>query len=613
MKRTRLTRFICLFVCTFCLFPMTSCDKEDSPQMQPIINQNAGLMTFQYAPENCPGHAYATVSTSINGIVGIKRMCIHCGLMEDHGNSFEQTQNPNYFKFDFELNEEKNAYTVKHILPSPDQTETLRIPDMVDDLPVTTIANDAFELLDPTVKQIELGAFIDAFPSRSLARHSSIEAFLVNEKNEHFQAIDGVLYSKDGTVLVKYPPKKVQASFVVPENVKAISPYAFSGCQLEEISIFSGVESIAEYSFVDSYVKKITFGENLTTIKEYAFAGCTELEELLLPNSLKTIEQFAFKRCAKITSLVIPDSVTFIGESIFCGCTSLKELTLPFLGKTLTSDTSNATTLFGNLFGTEYHSDCTSIRQFGSLYAERYIPNSLKKVTVNSGPINLSSFSECRMLEVIHLGEEVTYIGKNAFYRCDGLKELFIGDKVTHLDAEAFNFVTPNIQIVTIGKGITKIGKETFERCNDLKSVLWDQNVTTIEERAFYDCTVLSEIPLDTVELIGEHAFYSCSALSNLQLLNVKRIETYAFANCNSIGAIIFGKDLSYIGKSAFWNCPNLSIVYYMGTESEWKQIEIEQSGNHQLTNAIFYFYSAEEPLQSGNYWRYVDGIPEPW
>ena len=26
-----------------------------------------------------------------------------------------------------------------------------------------------------------------------------------------------------------------------------------------------------------------------------------------------------------------------------------------------------------------------------------------------------------------------------------------------------------------------------------------------------------------------------------------------------------------------------------------------------------FYFYSEEEPITSGNYWHYVNGLPTPW
>ncbi|MEE3432094.1 MAG: hypothetical protein VZR78_05090, partial [Candidatus Enteromonas sp.] len=62
------------------------------------------------------------------------------------------------------------------------------------------------------------------------------------------------------------------------------------------------------------------------------------------------------------------------------------------------------------------------------------------------------------------------------------------------------------------------------------------------------------------------------------------------------------------IRSHAFDNCSSLAKVFYAGSAA----ITIN-GGNDQLTSATWYYYSEEEPTESGNYWRYVDGVPTVW
>lgn len=74
----------------------------------------------------------------------------------------------------------------------------------------------------------------------------------------------------------------------------------------------------------------------------------------------------------------------------------------------------------------------------------------------------------------------------------------------------------------------------------------------------------------------------------------------------------IDGEDIVSINEQAFYGCKNFTIVYYKGTESEWNNIAIYHD-NDALTNATRYYYSESKPTTTGNYWRYVGGVPTPW
>lgn len=69
--------------------------------------------------------------------------------------------------------------------------------------------------------------------------------------------------------------------------------------------------------------KELRFFLGLTSITDNAFDGCSNLEEVTLPNSVTSIGNFAFRN-TKLELLVFPPNVTSIGQSAFESCTNLK-------------------------------------------------------------------------------------------------------------------------------------------------------------------------------------------------------------------------------------------------------------------------------------------------
>ena len=53
--------------------------------------------------------------------------------------------------------------------------------------------------------------------------------------------------------------------------------------------------------------------------------------------------------------------------------------------------------------------------------------------------------------------------------------------------------------------------------------------------------------------------------------------------------------------------------VYYEGTEAQWSENGLDIGTEELLRYAEIYFYSETRPEDSGNYWHYVDGIPQLW
>ena len=140
-------------------------------------------------------------------------------------------------------------------------------------------------------------------------------------------------------------------------------------------------------------------------------------------------------------------------------------------------------------------------------------------------------------------------------------------------------------------------------------------------ECAFENCSSLTSITIpESVTIIGSYAFRGCSSLTSITIPDsVTSIGDYAFWLCNSLANITIPESVTSLGESAFVGCLSLESVYYLGSEQQWTQIEIDDS-NSELLNVKIYYYSESEPslnedgtAYNGNYWRYVDGVPTPW
>lgn len=67
---------------------------------------------------------------------------------------------------------------------------------------------------------------------------SSLEKINVDENSAYYSSEDGILYNKDKTKLIKYPPKKAGGEFKIPGTITYVDDSAFEDCSnLENITI----------------------------------------------------------------------------------------------------------------------------------------------------------------------------------------------------------------------------------------------------------------------------------------------------------------------------------------------------------------------------------------
>lgn len=150
----------------------------------------------------------------------------------------------------------------------------------------------------------------------------SLESIIVDENNTTFTTIDGSLYTKDETKLIKYALGKKDSDFTIPSTVTSIESLAFSSTPyLKNLIIPSSVTTIVEKAFENcTSIESVTISSGLTTIEMCAFWQCTNLKSINIPSSVKTIGNWVFCRCTSLETIIIPSSVEFIGEYAFYQC-----------------------------------------------------------------------------------------------------------------------------------------------------------------------------------------------------------------------------------------------------------------------------------------------------
>ena len=222
------------------------------------------------------------------------------------------------------------------------------------------------------------------------------------------------------------------------------------------------------------------------------------------------------------------------------------------------------------------------------------------------------------LVEDLVIPNTVTEIKAYAFYSCNSLSSVnYLGTIEQWCGITFGNYYGANplnyakklylngelVEDLVIPNTVTEIKAYAFEGCTSITSVNY---LGTIEQWCGITFGSSSANPLCN----GAKLYLNGELVEDLVIPNtVTEIKAYAFYNCDSITSVTIPDSVTSIGYEAFYNCDSLSTVYYNGTKEEWSGI----SGNSNLTGATRYYYSETEPTTSGNYWRYVEGVPTPW
>ncbi len=489
-----------------------------------------------------------------------------------------------------------------HITNCASGETEIAIPENLDGAKVTEIDAKAFRAVHP--EKITIPASVEYISADNpFAPCMSVKEIVVDDKNENYCAVDGVLYSKDMKKLLFYPNKKSVKSFNIPDGVEEVGIAAISETELEEITLPDSLSVIDRHSFsFNASLKSIDMSNtSIEYVDAMAFVNCTSLKEVLFSDSTVSIGLAAFLNCESLEEVTLPPALEEVLQSAFMG-TALTEIKIP----------SSVANIGYNAFG--YKDDENAVDDFlvigdsGSA-AQKYATDTddeydyandfefksteaiqaeeeLKALNpIVSGDYEYSIQDGEAMLlicaamgDTIEVPEEidgykVTSIYKNAFISV-GASDIILPDTVKTIGENAF---PQTLKSLTISANCTEIaGDEPFLTCLSLEEINVNEGGDgeySSENGVLYnkDKTLLiayphqksdkTFTPPETVRELQKSSFCYNEYLEEIDLSNVVTIGSYSFEACPSIKSVKLSKDLNFAGNGAFIGCTSLESI----------------------------------------------------
>ena len=427
---------------------------------------------------------------------------------------------------------------------------------------ITTIGEWAFS--SSSITNITLGENITSIGNYAFDECPNLNGINVNENNSFYKDINGVLFSKDGTLLIQYPMGKTDSSYSIPERVVTIGNDAFRCC-----------DSLSEIIIPDSVIE----------IGEWAFDSCKSLKYIAIPNSVIRIGTGCFNACTSLTHITIPDSVISIGNSIFYDCTRLSSVSL---GNGITEVKSSTfyncfslkSVILGNhitQIGNNVFRNCSKLAH---IYFKSHTPPTIGTYTFINCPYNIICYYP--------QGSKSEWGSKwlnfntqswNPFYP---LSFTIVNNTALISDCDTGYAGAISIPSFFEYRGvsypITSIGYGAFSYCSELTEIVIHENISSIEEGAFSYCTALNTIRVDEKNPAYktiEDVLYSIDGTllhtypigkTNVSYTlpdSVIAIGNNAFTSSSKLAQITIGNGISSIGDSAFSDCSNLTEIYF--------------------------------------------------
>ena len=194
-------------------------------------------------------------------------------------------------------------------------------------LSVTVIGSEAFYSCK-SIKSITISPIVTTIGYDAFGKFNG--NIFVDPQNTSFSSVDGVLFNKNKTKLIRCPVSK-QGEYDIPTSVDSIGVFAFKYCdKLTNVFIPPSVKSIDEEAF--SYCTGLTsvmIPPSVTYLFFGAFMNCSGVTSLSINSSEDYLRNGNFSGCSKLSSVYIPKPYSLIGEGAFAWCDNLQSVSIP--------------------------------------------------------------------------------------------------------------------------------------------------------------------------------------------------------------------------------------------------------------------------------------------
>ena len=217
---------------------------------------------------------------------------------------------------------------------------------------VTKIPANMFYGGSPNIRNVTIGKNVKSIGYNAFAYCSNLKEVVIPEDSEITYIGESAFEGCTNLRSILLPEKLETLYYGAFQNcvsMESITVHSVNLNHLEEKSCFSNagksakngiavifsdtVTRIPARLFAVSYgsnpdIRSVTIGNSVKVIGVSAFAGCSNLSEIIMPETapIQTIGASAFSGCSSLPGIVLTDALTSIGSGAFSGCSSLRQL-----------------------------------------------------------------------------------------------------------------------------------------------------------------------------------------------------------------------------------------------------------------------------------------------
>lgn len=275
------------------------------------------------------------------------------------------------------------------------------------------------------IKSLKIPQNIESIDGLSLFWSVNLYTIEVDENNVKYASKGGVLFNKTLDTLIAYPMGRsveTTSAYVIPEGVKTIEQFAFTGYERKSLILPSTLETIKYCAFSYAYFEEITFPSGLKTVEDHGIYNMPSLKKATFPK----------------------DAAFSSGNYLLIECNMLEELTAP-------ADIYNKCYISSKTFKTLKITAGEAVEAISG--NKKNLETLVLADTVKT--IGKYAFSNLTKLSSVTFSASLETIGQYAFYGCESLTVFNAPSSLKTIEYGAF--AKSGLETVTLNEGLESI------------------------------------------------------------------------------------------------------------------------------------------------------------